>query len=213
MVEMLVLQNRQEWLKERSKRIGGSEAASIVGMNPYQNNVQLWEIKTKTVKTAEIENEFTNYGKEAEKYLRKLFVLDFPQYKVEYVENNLFINDRYPFAHASLDGWLTDQQGRRGILEIKTANVESSMQNAKWRNRLPDNYFCQLCWYMGVYESDFAILKAQLKNSYSTDITTKHYFIERQDVQEDIDYLLQKGSEFWEYCKNNIQPPLVLPVI
>ena len=46
MVEMIILKNRAEWLENRKGRIGGSEAACIVGMNPYQTNVELWEYKT-----------------------------------------------------------------------------------------------------------------------------------------------------------------------
>ena len=37
-------------------------------------------------------------------------------------------NEKYQWAHASLDGELTDQDGRKGILEIKTTNILQSMQ-------------------------------------------------------------------------------------
>jgi predicted phage-related endonuclease len=37
---------REGWLKERREGIGGSEAAAILGMNPYMTNVELWEYKT-----------------------------------------------------------------------------------------------------------------------------------------------------------------------
>lgn len=55
---------------------------------------------------------YVKYGTEAEKHLRELFKLDYPQYQVGYVENNMFTNDKYPWAHASLDGWLMDRDGR-----------------------------------------------------------------------------------------------------
>jgi hypothetical protein len=42
-------------------------------------------------------------------------------------------------------------------------------------------------------------------------LQTKHYHIEREEVQEDIDYLMKKGAEFFEYIKNDKRPPLVLP--
>lgn len=45
MVEMIVLKDREEWLQHRN-RIGGSDAAAIVGLNPYRSNVELWQIKT-----------------------------------------------------------------------------------------------------------------------------------------------------------------------
>ena len=209
--------SRDDWLEARTM-LGGSDAAAIIGMNPWMSNVDLWEIKTGRKNHKHISSEkLVQYGIRAEPHLRELFLLDHPQYKVEYCENNMFTNDKYPFAHASLDGWITeDFTGRKGILEIKTATIESAAQKEKWNNRIPDNYFCQLCWYMGVMEADFAVLVAQLK--YERDDSdlfkvTKHYRFERSDIEEDIIYLLKKGSEFFDYIKNDKRPPLVLPVI
>lgn len=216
MVEMIQLGDRAKWLEARKNRIGGSDAACIVGMNPYRTNVELWEIKTGRVEAEDISDKpYVKYGSEAEKHLRELFKLDFPQYKVSYVEDNMWLNDKHPYAHASLDGWLEDEQGRKGILEIKTTNILQSMQKEKWKNRIPDNYYCQVLWYLGVTGFDFAILKSQLKYDYGGDImlTTKHYRIEREDVEDDIEYLFQKGYEFCDYIKKDIQPPLVLPLI
>lgn len=214
MIEKTILKNREEWLQNRY-RIGGSDASCIVGMNPYKDNVQLWLEKTGQAQPVDISDEpFVKYGTEAEAHLRALFALDFPEYQVDYTENNMFLNDRYPFAHASLDGELTEKAtGRKGILEIKTTNILQSMQKEKWKDRLPDNYYIQCLWYMAVTEFDFCILKAQLKSEFNGEIyiQTKHYHIEKEDVQADIDYLLKKGSEFWEYVKKCARPPLILP--
>lgn len=216
MVEMIQLKDRAEWLEARKNRIGGSEAACIVGMNPYRSNVELWEIKTGQVEAEDISDKpYVKYGSEAEQHLRELFKLDFPQYKVSYVEDNMWLNDKYPFAHASLDGWLEDEKGRRGVLEIKTTNILQSMQREKWNHRIPDNYYIQVLHYLMVTEFDFAALKAQLKYDYDGDIflTTKHYLIEREEVQEDIDFLEKAERKFFECIKEDRQPNLVLPVI
>lgn len=216
MVKKIILADRKSWLSHRENRIGGSDAACIVGMNPYKSNVELWEEKTGKKQADDISDKpYVRYGTEAEEHLRALFALDFPQYKVSYDENNMWVNDKYPFAHASLDAWLEDEDGRKGILEIKTTNILQSMQKEKWNNRIPDNYYCQILWYLGVTEFDYAILKSQLRYDYSGDIflTTKHYFIEREDVEDDIEYLLSKGSDFFENIKMNKKPSLVLPLI
>lgn len=216
MVENLQLKSRAEWLKERVKRLGGSDAAAIVGMNPYTSNVDLWEIKTGKRKPADLSgNDLVKYGTNAEKYLRELFKLDHPQYEIFYTANNLWVNDKFPFAHASLDGLLKDEKGRIGILEIKTATIESATQKAKWNDRIPDNYYCQLCWYMGVMEAEFAVLVAQLKYERNGDLykATKHYYFNRYEMQEDIEYMMRKGSEFYDYIKNDTPPPLILPQI
>lgn len=213
-VEMLVLKNREEWLKNRFNGVGGSEISVVVGCNPYLDNITLWEIKTGARKPGDISDKpFVKYGTQSEPLLRELFKLDFPEYTVGYIENNSFKNDKFPWALASVDGWLTDQNGRKGILEIKTTEILQSMQKEKWRERIPDNYYCQCLFYMAVLEADFCILKAQLKTVFDgvPYLQTKHYFIERADVEADINYLMSAGQEFWGYVKSGKKPPLMLP--
>ena len=104
--------SREEWLQARNNRIGGSDAAAIIGLNPYMSNVELWEIKTGRRQQEDISQKpYVKYGTKAEKYLRELFKLDHPEYLVLYQENNMFFNDAYPWAHASLDGWLGSENG------------------------------------------------------------------------------------------------------
>ena len=43
----IMAKDREEWLEERKAGIGGSDAATILGLNPYSDNIKLWEIKTK----------------------------------------------------------------------------------------------------------------------------------------------------------------------
>lgn len=213
---MFVLGSREEWLATRAGRIGGSEAAAVIGLNPYMTNTELWEIKTGRKHPEDISDKpYVKYGHDAEPHLRDLFALDHPQYQVGYVDNNLFINSRYPWAHASLDGWLTDEDGRFGILEIKTTSILQSMQKEKWNDRIPDNYYLQVLHYMMVMEAEFAVLKAQLKYDYSSDVflQVRHYHIERKDVEEDIRYLAEKEWDFWAKVKNGIRPATILPEI
>lgn len=215
MVQMLKLKSREEWLEKRTSYIGGSDASAIVGLNPYMTNVDLWEIKTGRRQQRDISNvDVVKYGTEAEKYLRELFKLDYPQYKVDYEEHNIWLNDKYPFAHASLDGWITDTESFfKGVFECKTTEILQSMQKEKWRNKIPDNYYIQVLHYLMVTEFDFAVLKAQLKYNYAGEISlsTKHYFINRKEVKEDIEYLADAEAKFAEYIKTDKRPPLVLP--
>lgn len=214
-VSMIQLKNREEWLQNRT-RIGGSDAAAILGMNPYKDNVTLWREKTGGSVAEDIsEKSYVKYGTEAERPLRELFALDFPQYKVEYVENNMFLNDKFPFAHASLDGWLIDVDGRKGVLEIKTTNILQSMQKEKWRGKIPDNYYIQLLHNLFVTEFEFAVLKAQLKTVFDgvPYLQTKHYHIERSEVEEDIQYLVAEEERFWKQVQERKRPALILPEI
>lgn len=208
--------SREEWLEERKKGIGGSDAAVILGLNPYKNNIRLWEEKTGKVQAKDISDKpYVKYGTQAEDLLRELFKLDFPQYEVSHDENTIIKHPKYPFLFASLDGQLVDKEtGELGILEIKTTNILQSMQKEKWKEKIPDNYFCQVLHYLNVTGYSFAILKAQLKYDFDGDIKleTRHYKINRCDFEEDIKELEKAEVEFWtKYVEKDIQPPLELP--
>ena len=124
----------EEWLVNR-KGIGGSDASAILGLNPYKTNQELWMEKKGQMSPVDISGKsYVKYGNDAEPLLRALFALDYPEYKVEYYDNNMLINKKYPWAHASLDGELIDSEGRRGILEIKIGRAscsESSLCSGK----------------------------------------------------------------------------------
>ena len=214
-VHMKILHDHEEWLKSR-KRIGGSDAAAVLGLNPYMSNLELWQVKTGLYAPDDISDKpYVIYGTNAEEHLRQLFKLDFPEYEMHYTPNNMWLNDKYPFAHASLDGWLTDKDGRRGVWECKTTNILQSMQKEKWNHHIPDNYYIQILHYMMVTEFDFAVLKAQLKYDYAGDIflQTRHYKIERSEVLEDLEVLEEAERKFWEKVQKGVKPALILPSI
>ena len=216
MIQMRTYDTREEWLKARKSYIGGSDAAAVLGMNPWMSNTELWEIKTgRRKKTFLDDNEFVKYGHAAEPLLRELFKLDYPEMEVFYEPGNMWTNDRYPFGHASLDGWLLDQEGRKGILEIKTSNMISSLMKDKCKDQIPNTYYLQVLHYMMVLEADFAIVKAQLKSERDGDVylQTKHYWIERRDVEEDIETLREAEEEFYQCILKDKEPALILPEI
>lgn len=215
MVKLKILKSREEWLKART-RIGGSDASAVVGENPYKSNVDLWLEKTGQAVSEDISDKpYVKYGIAAEPHLRALFAYDYPQYKVVYEENNMFTNDKYPWAHASLDGWLMDADGRMGILEIKTTEILQSMQREKWNHRIPDNYYIQILHYLMVTEFDFVVLVAQLKSEFNGEIykQVKHYKIECEEVQNDIEYLRDAEEKFWQMVQDGRKPNTLLPEI
>ena len=194
--------------------IGGSDASAVVGMNPYKTNIELFEEKTGRRIPEDIsEKPYVIYGKQAEEYIRELFRLDYPEYQVEHHDFRILQSLSHPFMQASLDGELTDQEGRRGILEIKTTNILQSMQYEKWKDRIPDNYYIQVLHYLLVTGYDFVVLRAHLVSEWGRDrrTTVKHYFIEREEVREDLDMLLKEEKKFWAYVESGRKPPLILP--
>jgi putative phage-type endonuclease len=212
--------NREEWLENRFRGIGGSDAACVLGLNKYKTNTQLWNEKRQHIQPPDISDKpAVKYGKEAECYLREMFKLDFQQYNVDYDEFRMYANDKYPFIYATLDGEITEPEtGRKGILEIKTTTIQNKNQWSEWEDRVPENYYIQLLHQLLATGWDFAILKAHIRYKKSDDIdgfraTERHYYIDRKSVENDIEFLLNEEVKFWESLKENKSPSLRLPEI
>ena len=219
MVEMIILKDREEWLEHRKKYIGGSDAAAVIGQNPWKSNIELWMEKTGQVIAPDIsENPNVKFGTNAEPIIRELFKLNYPKYEVLYEENNSWFNDKYPFAAVSHDGWLVEKEtGRKGIWECKTSEIVSSMAKEKWNEQIPMNYYCQLLHSFLVREDcEFAVLTALLtwkfedKEIYQQ---LRNYHIERAEVEEDIKYLESSEKKFWKNVQDKRRPDLILPEV
>jgi putative phage-type endonuclease len=209
---------REEWLKERMRGIGASEASAVIGRNPYMTNIELWQQKTGRGVPDDISGKpYVVYGTKAEAPLRKLFALDFPGYKTEYKNFDLVRSSEHPFLFATLDGRLTEREtGRKGALEIKTTEIMRSQHKEQWRDRIPDNYYIQVLHQLIATGFEFAILKAQLKFRFGEDVylQIRHYKIERSDVLEDLEHLKAREVKFWkENVMKDKRPDLILPEI
>lgn len=64
---------REEWLAERRKGIGGSDAAAIIGMNHYVTPYMLWADKTGQLPEQE-DNEAMRQGRDLEQYVADRFI-------------------------------------------------------------------------------------------------------------------------------------------
>lgn len=219
----MTITTEELWHQERSKGLGASEAAAVLGLSPWKSNVDLWREKTRRKTPDNISDKAcVAYGHAAEEHIRALFALDYPRYDVSYGGAfDMVRNPEHPFIFATLDGRLVEKEtGRRGVLEIKTTNIVRSMQKEKWWGPdgpcIPDQYYIQVCHQLLATGWDFAVLHAQLKYEYGDSIRSERrtYFIERREIQEDIDYLETEEVKFWtEYILADREPPLILPAV
>lgn len=209
----------EEWIQERRNGIGASDAGSIIGVNPWKTNVQLWAEKTGQREPEDISQKpAVKYGHDAEQHIRALFALDHPELEVSYISPYKIIrNNVHPFIFCTPDGELWDPQTRRhGGLEIKTTEIQKASQWASWKGRIPDTYYAQVLHQMLAAGWEFVWLVAQIKwTTMDGEMRkeTREYFIDRNDVQEDIDALEKATIEFWDCVQTKTCPPLKLPTI
>ena len=210
-------QTREEWLECRRQGIGGSDAACIVGENPWKSAVQLWREKSGKETAPDIgDKPAVRFGKEAEAHLRALFLLTYPQYTCEYHEFRMYASDRHPWLYATLDGELTDTDGRRGILEIKTTTIQQSRQWDEWDDKIPQHYYIQVLHQMLACEwAEYAELFAHIRWHKGDDVraTLRKYRIDRANVTADLEMLLEREAAFWKMVQDGTEPPYILPEI
>lgn len=139
--------DQKEWLEQRKRGIGGSEAATVMGLNQYQTPYQLWEIKTGRKEPQDLsENQAVIFGN----LLEDVIADEFSRRTGRKVrrDNKIRFHAEHPELLANIDRLIvSDGDSGPGILEIKTTN---SYTYKEWELGVPEQYYCQIQHYFGV---------------------------------------------------------------
>ena len=185
--------DREEWLALRKKYIGGSDAASVIGLNEYQSPYALWCEKTGITPGFE-GNLRTRIGTEMEPIIAKLFEEETGK-KVQNCNFSL-VNDLYPWALADVDRMVI---GEDALLEIKSTSA-LNLKHYKMGD-YPARFYCQVQHYLAVTGKQKAYLAVLIGNSYF-----KIFEIERDE--DEIAALMDAEKQFYEYMTANTPPPI-----
>ena len=190
--------NRDEWLKQRSKGLGGSDAGAVMGLNPYKSAYSLWAEKTGQISNVVEENEAIRLGNDLEDYVAKRFAEQ--ENKKIKRSSYCYQSKEFPFMRANVDRLIV---GENAALECKTANP---FKDGDYSNDIiPPTYYCQCLHYMAVCGFDriyLAVLVFQ-KGFYT-------YVIDRgnEAVEADIRALIKAESEFWKLVEDGTAPDI-----
>ena len=187
--------SKEEWTALRSTTIGGSDAAAILGLNPYKSPYALWAEKTGKVIPEDIsQKEAVRLGTDLEEYVAKRFT-EATGKKVRR-ENHTVFRDDMPYAHANYDRLVI---GENAGLEIKTTNA---LNLKKFKNgEFPANYYCQCVHYMMI-----SGLKRWYLAVLVLGIEFKVFVIERDEAE--IEALRMAEENFWYQVQNDLPPEI-----
>ena len=187
-----------QWLKERNKGIGGSEAAAILGMNKYSTPLDVWLLKTGRNERQDLSgNESVEWGSRLESDVARKFAQNHPELIVK-KKNALLTSKEYPWMLGSIDRVIKEKDtGRKGILEVKTTDKALSDD---WAKSVPDYYIPQPTHYLAVTGYEFFWVAVLIGgNRY------KEYYFERDE--DDIKILIERESMFWnDFVLTDIMP-------
>lgn len=178
-----------EWLLDRRKGIGGSDVATILGLNKWKSPYQLWLEKTGQIDLEHTESEPAYWGNVLEEVVAK----EFQERTGKKVRrrNQVFEHPLHPFLRANID---RDVVGENAILECKTANA---FLGKEWEGEeVPLSYLCQVQHYMNVLNKKYCYIAVLIGG--------QKFLWKRVDRdQELIDMITERLVDFWE--KNVIE--------
>lgn len=221
--------DEKAWLKEREQgsdlpnlpvdvpfQFGGSSVSAITGTSPFNSKGMFWKQKKGLMPTPKIDTDATRSGHIYEPQLRAKFgdIMTRNKHRVKIInDTNMYrcahLDDNgdllYPFMIADVDG-IISVDGKVGILECKTLNVESPIgrrtRDNYWKAGIvPPYYEDQVRHYMCVMNLDFAYV---ICGWGPLDEQTAIIKVERDLAKEEA--LCKLESDFYQSLIDNIEP-------
>lgn len=202
--------DREDWLKERQKSIGGSDIGALLGLNRYRSPYTVWAEKTGLL-PEQPDNEAMRQGRDLEDYVAKRFSERSGKQAARY--NYLLRSHDCPHLHANIDRRIF---GEKAGLECKTASALNMKVYAG--GQFPESYYAQCVSYLAVTGWDRWYLAALVLNkaffvyqltTIEDDITPDWCDGSVYVPKSEIDALKQLAADFWDkYVEIGTPPPV-----
>lgn len=187
--------NKEDWLKERTTGIGGSEASIILGINPWKSKLELWNEKVTGI-TEEKDSMVLRLGKKLEPFIIEEYI---EETRRDVEAGTLALENirskEHSFMIANLDGRITDKIKGYAVLECK---IKSAF--VRWDEEIPNYYFSQIqhCLAVTGYSwASFAVLNLATGKLEWKDIERDEEFIKK---------LIEEESKFWKLVQDEVPP-------
>lgn len=182
----------EDWVADRLKGIGGSDAGAVLGLNEYKSPYTLWAEKSGLVSSTVEDNEMMRQGRDLEEYVAQRFC-EATGKKVK-KSTYSFQSKEHPFMLANVDRLIV---GEEAGLECKTTNILTKTKYDK--GDIPASYYAQCMHYMAVTGAKkWYIAIVVLSKGF--------YWYEIERNEDEIASLIAAEKDFWDCVTNNIQP-------
>lgn len=190
--------DREAWLDQRRKGVGGSDVAAIMGLSPYRGAYEVWAEKSGLIEAPDISDKpAVIWGNILEPVVGDHYAENHPDREVRRL-NAVCQSIERPWAQASLDYEVKDPELGWGVLEIKTAGQRSE---GKWDDGVPLFYQTQVAHYLSVTGRAFADVAVLIGGQ-----DYREYRIMRDE--DDIRAVESAVDEFWQLVQAGEEPPV-----
>lgn len=183
--------SREDWLAVRRGSLGGSDAAAILGLNPYSSPYKVWADKLGLL-PEQLDNEAMRQGRDLEDYVARRFT----EKTGKQVRRDTAIlrNPEHPFAHANIDRRIVGEDAGLECKTTKTLNLKR-FKNGNY----PTEYYAQCMHYMAVTGAARWHLGVLVLGQDFLD-----FVIERDE--EEVEILMAQEAAFWHLVEGKTPP-------
>ena len=183
----------EEWKASRRKGIGGSDAATVLGLNKWKSAFELYMEKTGEAQAPEA-GEAAYWGNVLEDVVAQEFQKRANR-KVRRV-NKILVHPKHEWMIANIDRRIV---GENALLECKTTSAYNA---SEWKDdQVPAAYIIQAMHYLAVTGADIAYFAALIGGQRFV-----WKAIERDE--ELIASIIEQEAEFWHRVEAKEPPPI-----
>lgn len=182
----------EEWLAARRTGIGGADASTVVGLNPYSSLYYLYNDKLGLLPEKE-DSEAMRQGRDLEQYVAERWMERTGKRCRR--NNTMWRSTEHPYMLADVD---REVVGENAGVECKTTSVYNRADFAA--GNIPPAYYVQCMHYMAVmgYERMYLAVLVLNKGFYD-------FVIERDEAE--IAALIAQEEAFWRRVTEREPPP------
>lgn len=188
MIKHKILQTHEEWLENRTKGIGGSDAGAVAGVSKWKSPYTLWCEKTGLISGYVPDNCYMRDGRMLEEIVAKLYTQETGQ-KV-YKSNFSYQSEEHPFMLGNIDRWI--KPGKIG-LEIKTMDVRKQIDLDG--GDIPPEYYTQCVHYMAVTGAEKWVICIW---RFGQPLVIREILRD----EDEINALIKMEEEFWKHVED-----------
>ena len=178
--------------EKRECFIGGSDAGTILGVNPYKSRYQLWLEKCGYVQPDDISRDVPVWlGTQCEDIIAKRFEMDMGKKVAK--SNKTYILKEHPYIRAHIDRRVV---GELAVLECKKTSARNTTDYE--HGEIPPMHYAQVMHYL---------LCTGFKKAYVNTLRDSEFYttVRIADI-EFLEYLLSAEIDFWTHVIAK-QPP------
>lgn len=199
---LIPCENREQWLRERSRSIGGSESPAIMGAvtnSAWSSPLSIWADKVAPPTEFSESTERQQLGLLLEPVVCDLYRQKWGGTVEQWPAHTIARHPERPFIHATPDAvLLEDGKPGPGSLSIKTW---SEHDQKAWESEPPMYAQVQIQQELAVLGWQWGVIAVLFGSQ-----RLERYYVERNDYF--IDALYSACGEFWRYVTDRVEPPI-----